>query len=181
VSGNNVNRQAIDEYLQRVNLPRAIAGIRDEARKIAGLRGPYLRGLSISLETMWDLAMEVLGKGNPVPYPRCVEGRRDGLRKPSKPEAKRERVAELLGRAGYSIAGSGELVGAVDAWRQDRLVPMASVRALGAAVIAQLDRLTEAHLSPYLPEELRPVPRRTRILRTIFRIPAVLTHNEFMA
>jgi len=35
VSGNNVNRQAIDEYLQRVNLPRAIAGIRDEARKIA--------------------------------------------------------------------------------------------------------------------------------------------------
>ena len=36
---------------------------------------------------------------------------------------------------------------------------MASVRALGAAVIAQFDRLTEANLLPYLPEKLRPVPR----------------------
>ena len=36
---------------------------------------------------------------------------------------------------------------------------MASVRALGAAVIAQFDRLTEANLLPYLPEELRRVPR----------------------
>ena len=36
---------------------------------------------------------------------------------------------------------------------------MASVRALGAAVIAQFDRLTEANLLPWLPEELRRVPR----------------------
>ena len=28
-----------------------------------GLRGEYLHGLSLCLETMWDLAMEVLGKG----------------------------------------------------------------------------------------------------------------------
>jgi hypothetical protein len=65
----------------------------------------------------------------------------------------------LLGRAGYSISGAKGLVGGVDAWRQDRLVPMASVRALGAAVIAQFDRLTEANLLPWLPEELRRVPR----------------------
>jgi len=88
--------------------------------------------------------------------------RRDGLQKPSKPEAKRERVAELLGRAGYSSAGSGELVGAVDAWRQDRLVPMASVRALGAAVIAQLDRLTRQICRPIFREELRPIPRANK-------------------
>jgi hypothetical protein len=36
---------------------------------------------------------------------------------------------------------------------------MASVRALGAAVIAQFDRLTEANLLPHLPVELRRVPR----------------------
>ncbi len=159
VSGKNVSRQAIDEYLQRVDLPRAIAGIRDEARKIAGLRGPYLLGLSISLETMWDLAMEVFGKGEPVPYVRCVEASTGRPPEPSKPEAKRERLAELLGRAGYSNSGPGGLVGCVDAWRQDRLIPMASVRALGAAVIANFDRLTETNLLPCLPEELRSVPR----------------------
>ena len=159
VSGNNTQRQVIENYLGRIDLPAAIAGIRDDACKIAGLRGAYLLGLSISLETMWDLAMEVLGKGDAVPYARCVEASTGRPPEPSKPEAKRERLAELLGRAGYSPSGHHGLVHSVDAWRQDRLVPMASVRALGAAVIAHFDRLTETNLLPRLPEELRRVPR----------------------
>jgi hypothetical protein len=68
-------------------------------------------------------------------------------------------VAELLGRAGYSISSSAGLLGAVDGWRRDRVVPMASVRALGAAVIAHFDRLSATNLLPYLPKELAPVPR----------------------
>lgn len=159
VTGKNLNRAAVEDYLRRIDIPRAIEGIRDEARKVAGLRGQYLLGQSLSLETMWDLAMEVLGKGDPVPYQRCVEASTGRPPEPSTPEGKRERVAELLGRAGYLTSGAGGLVRCVDAWRQERLVPMASVRALGAAVIAQFDRLTEANLLPYLPEKLRPVPR----------------------
>jgi len=159
IAGKNLNRAAVEDYLRCIDISTAIGGIREEAQKIAGLRGQYLLSLSLSLETMWDLAMKVLGKGDPVPYERCVEASTGRPPEPSKPEAKRDRVAELLGRAGYSTAGIGGLVAAVDAWRQDRLVPMVSVRALGAAVIAQFDRLTEANLLPYLPEELRRVPR----------------------
>jgi len=159
VTGKNLNRAAVEDYLRRIDIPRAISGIGDEARKISGLRGAYFLGLSLSLETMWDLALEVLGKGDLVPYERCVEASTGRPPEPSKPEGKRNRVAELLGRAGYSTASSNGLLGAVDAWRQDRLVPMASVRALGAAVIAQFDRLTEANLLPHLPVELRRVPR----------------------
>ena len=80
---------------------------------------------------------------------------------PSDPQAKRERVAELLGRAGYPRAIGGELLAAVDAWRSDRVVPMASVRALGAAVIAHFDALSAANLLPYLPAELPPCPAPT--------------------
>jgi hypothetical protein len=159
VTGKNRNHAAVGDYLSRVDIPRTIAGIRDEAGKVAGLRGQYLLGLSLSLETMWDLAMEVLEKGDPVPYERCVEASTGRSPEPSEPEGKRDRVAELLGRAGYSTTGSEGLLSAVDAWREDRLVPMASVRPLGAAVIAQFDRLTEVNLLPYLPEELRRVPR----------------------
>jgi hypothetical protein len=36
---------------------------------------------------------------------------------------------------------------------------MASIRALGAAVIAQFDQLTAANVAPHLPPELRAVPR----------------------
>ncbi len=159
VASKKVDRAAAEEYLREVDIPQAIAGIRDEARKISGLRGQYLQGLSLCLETMWDLAMEVLGKGKPVPYARCVESSTGRPPEPSSPEAKRERVAELLSRAGYSTSGSDGVLGAVDAWRRDRVVPMASVRALGTAVIAHFDRLSAINLLRYLPKDLWSIPR----------------------
>jgi len=159
VGGKNVNREAIEEYLRQVNLPDAIAGIAQEAGKIGGWRGRYLTGLSGCLQTMWDLALEILGKGAPVSYARCVESSTGRPPEASQPKAKRDRVEELLGRGGYSSSGSGGLLGAVDGWRRERTVPMASVRALGAAVIAQFDSLSERNLAPYLPPELDRVPR----------------------
>jgi hypothetical protein len=159
VTGKTVDRQAVEEYLREVDIPQAIAGIRDEAAQVGGPRGPYLVGLALCLKVMWDLAMEVLGKGEPVPYVRCVEASTGRPPEASHPEAKRERVAELLGRAGYATSGSAGLLEAVDAWRRDRMVPMASVRALGAAMIAHFDRLSAVNLLPYLPPDLAPVPR----------------------
>ena len=47
VSGKNVDRQAVEEYLRQVDLPQAIAGIRDEARNIAGMRGQYLQAAAL--------------------------------------------------------------------------------------------------------------------------------------
>jgi hypothetical protein len=78
---------------------------------------------------------------------------------PSRPQEKRERVAELLGRAGYSPSNGGGLLEAVDAWRRERVTPMASVQSLGAAVIAHFDNLSAKNLLPYLPRELARVPR----------------------
>lgn len=163
VSGKNVDHEAVEQYLSEVHPPIAIGGLRDEAAKLEGtatvLRKPYLTGLADCLEAMWDLAMEVIGKGDPVPYVRCVQAATGKPPEPSRPEAKRTRVAELLGRAGYASSDSGGLLQAVDAWRRDRVSPMASVRALGAAVIAYFDNLSAKNLLPYLPKELAPVPR----------------------
>jgi hypothetical protein len=68
-------------------------------------------------------------------------------------------VAELLGRAGYASADRDGLPAAVDAWRRERTVPMSSVKAMGAAVIAYFDQLCVEHLLPQLPVELSQVPR----------------------
>ena len=159
VAGKSVDREAVEEYLRQVNLPQAIAGIRQEAGKMGELRQSYLTGMAVSLETMWDLAMELLGKGDPVPYTRSVEAATAKPPEPSRLARKRERVSELLGRAGYSSSATGGLLEAVDAWRRDRVIPMASVRALGAAVIAHFDNLSAKNLLPYLPQELARVPR----------------------
>ena len=159
VGGKTVDVAAVEEYLRQVDLPKAIAGVRAEAGKLQGLRKSYLTGLAVSLEVMWDLAMEVLGKGDPVPYARSVEASTAKPPEPSRPEMKRESVAELLGRAGYATTNAGGLLEAVDAWRKERVVPMASVRALGAAVIAHFDNLSAKSLLPFLPAELAPVPR----------------------
>ncbi len=155
VSARAPDRQAIEAYLAAVDVSGAIQGLKTEAAGMTGLRGEYLRGLAVCFETMWDLALEMLGKGEPVPYERCVEASIGQAPSQSDPTAKRERVAELLGRAGYGA----DLRTAVDAWRKARFVPMAVIRGLGAAVITQYDALSGAHLGPYLPAEFEAVPR----------------------
>ncbi len=159
VSAKTPDGQAIENYLAAVDVLGAIRGMKEDAAARAGLSGEYLRGLALCFETMWDLAIEMLGKGAPVPYERCVEASIGQPPSQSQPTAKRERVAELLGRAGYRSGTGDELLAAVDAWRKARYVPMAVIRGLGAAVIAQYDALSAANLSPYLPAELHAVPR----------------------
>ncbi len=159
VGAKTIDRDAIESYLRDVDLPAAIAGLRQEAERSSEPRCSYLNGLALCLDVMWDLAMEVLGKGEPVPYTRAVEASTGKPPEPSHPEAKRERVAELLGRAGYPTSQAGGILSAVDAWRRDRVTPMASVKALGAAVIAHFDALSAKNLVPYLPKDLAPVPR----------------------
>ena len=144
------DRAAIERYLGEVDTPGCIRELRFQATHIDGTRGEYLSGLALCLETMWDLAMEMLGKGDPVPYARCVEASTGHPPGPSDPSGKRAILGELL-------AGSG--FGSVDAWRRAHLVPMASIRTLGAAVIALYDRWTALHVVPHMPAELRAVPR----------------------
>jgi len=159
VTGKELNKKDVEEYVRQIDLPGIAKEIRREGARITGLRGSYLAGLATCVEVMWDLAMEVLGKGAPVSYGRCVEASTGGAPEKSKPEVKRERVAELLRRSSYTIEGENGVQKAVDAWRAERLVPMASVRALGNAVIAQYDRLCERNLTAHLPKELAGVPR----------------------
>jgi hypothetical protein len=159
VSGKSIDRKAVDEYLAAVDIPAAIAGLRKGAESQGALEKAYLVGLADSLDVMWDLAMEILGSGPAVPYQRCVLASTARPPEPSTPEKKCERVAELLSRAGYPSTSRESLLDAVDAWRRERTVPMGSVKALGAAVIAQFDALSAANLMPYLPAELANVPR----------------------
>lgn len=159
VSGNQIDHPAMDAYLKEIDLPAAIAGLKAEAAKLGGLRRKYLIGLGVSLEVMWDLAMEILDRGPAVPYERCVLASTGRGPEPSQPQAKRERVAELLARAGHSSHDGASLLTAVDAWRNDRVTPMASVRTLSSAVIAYFDQLSAKHLSQHLPKELATVPR----------------------
>ncbi len=159
VSGKEPDRSAIEEYLRQIDIPAAVAGVRSEAARIGGLRAGYLQGLALCVEVMFELAMEILGKGPAVPYEKCVQASTGRSPQASDPRRKRERVAELLGRAGHSSAGPDGLLAAVDAWRRERYVPMASVRALGAAVIAQLNALSAQNLLPYVPDSLHRVPR----------------------
>jgi hypothetical protein len=159
VSGKAIDRKAIDEYLRAVDIPAAVGGVRKAAASQPALEKAYLEGLADSLIVMWDLAMEILGNGPAVPYERCVLASTARKPEPSSPEKKRERVAELLSRAGYPSTSRESLLESVDAWRRERIVPMGSVKALGAAVIAQFDQLSAANLLPHLPAELVNVPR----------------------
>lgn len=150
---------AIDAYLAAVDVHGAIAEVAADARDLGGLRGLYLEGLAGSLEVMWDLVQERLGRGPRVPYDRCVIASTGAKPEPSRPEARREAVAELLGRAGYDTRSPEALLAAADQWRRDRLVPGKAIRSLADAFIGQLDAGAARHVVPHLPAALRDVPR----------------------
>jgi len=159
VAARDPDRAAVDAYLAAVDVPRAIGELAGAARAMGGPRGAYLEALAGSCEVMWDLALEVLGRGPEVPYERCVVASTGRAPEPSTPERKREEVTALLAGAGYPSSSPGGLVAAVDAWRRDRLVPRGSIRQLATAFVAELEAETARHLAPHLPPSLRAIPR----------------------
>ena len=114
---------SIEAYLAAVDVHGAITRMLDGARALGGLPGEYLEGLGLCCEVMWDLAMEIVGKGPPVPYERCVRTIIGRAPEPSQPESKRRRVAELLAAAGHPSNDVASLLAAVDGWRAARRVP----------------------------------------------------------
>ncbi len=148
-------RRHVEAYLSAVDVHGAIAGIAEEAPRLGGLRGEYLTGLAECFEVMWDLAMEIQGKGPAVPYDRCVRTLTGAAPGPSRPEEKRALLADLLRHTGYA----GDLAEAAGRWRLERRVPSRSIAALGAAFIAEFDALTVKNVLPYLPAALYRVPR----------------------
>src|SRR6185436_22561 len=96
----------------------AIDALGSEGARLSGLRGGYFEGLHLCFEAMWGLVQELLGHGPPVAYERCVVASTGRRPEPSRPEAKRRRVAELLARQGHASSNGDELLAAVDAWRR---------------------------------------------------------------
>jgi len=153
------DRMALDAYLAAVDVRGAIAQVRQDAREAGGMRGAYLEGLAACCEVMWELAREMTGDEPEVPYERCVSAITGRSPEPSRPQARRERVAQLLAVAGLPSSDGPSLLDAVDAWRAVRRVPSRCVAAIGDAFVAYYDALAAQHLAPYLPAELARVPR----------------------
>ena len=146
VSAVEPDLDAINAYLAKIDIPEALDALKSETSE-------YMIGLCICFETMWDLAMERLGRVAPVPYDRCVAASTGAPPEPSDPAAKLDQVAQLL------RCSPLELLASVDEWRAQNRASMASVKELGAEAIAEFDRLTAANVVPHLPAEFRDVPR----------------------
>jgi hypothetical protein len=159
VAAKEPDRAAVDAYLAAVDVPGAVAELGAQARAMGGLRGAYLEGMAESLDVMWQLAEERLGRGPAVPYERCVLASTGKPPEPSRPEERRREVSDLLARAGHPSRTPEELLAAVDAWRAARLVPQKAIPQLGAAFIAQMEEGALRHVVPHLPAALREIPR----------------------
>ena len=72
VAAKEPDRAAVDAFLAAVDVKGAIDGLASEGRALGGLRGAFFDGLGECLSVMWDLSMELLGRGPAVPYERCV-------------------------------------------------------------------------------------------------------------
>ncbi|MCG3194008.1 MAG: hypothetical protein DIJKHBIC_03265 [Thermoanaerobaculia bacterium] len=149
---------ALDEYLAEIDVKGAIDRVRGSGEALGGLRGRYLSGLGLCFGVMWDLALEVADRGQPVAFQTCVTAVTGSGPVPSSPREKVEQVADLLEARHERLKGES-LLSAIDSWRAARLVPRRSIPALGEAFIAQLDALTVKNVLPYIPKEMHAVPR----------------------
>jgi hypothetical protein len=148
-------RAAVDAYLAAVDVPRAIDDLTALGRSLGGLRGAFLASQGECLRIMWELALELLGRGPKVPFERCVVGSTGRPPEPSSPQAKRQQLAELL-----RVPDEPErLLAAVDAWRRERLVPRRALKLVADGFIARLEEGTRRHVVPHLPASLHAVPR----------------------
>jgi len=155
VAAPSPDQAAIDAYLAAVDVPGAIDEVAAQGRALGGLRGAFLAGQGESLRVMWELVEELRGRGPKVPYERCVVGSTGKSPEPSRPDSKRQLLAELL----RVPAEPPRLLAAVDAWRRERLVPRKAIKLLADGIIAQLEEGTRRHVVPYLPASLHAVPR----------------------
>jgi hypothetical protein len=138
----------IDAYLDSIDIQGAITAV-------ANGHTVYLQNLGDCLQVMWDLAQEMLGRGDRVPYERCVRASTGADPEPSNPLAKREQLRELLKEVGIH----GDLLTAVDEWRQARLVNMNDLTSISASTVARFDSFSKFNLLTFLPKEMHAVPR----------------------
>ena len=149
VGGKTIDRAAVDAYLREVESAGGHCRGARRGATIGGLRGRYLAGLA-------DLPAGDVGPGDGDARQRAsrsVCALRGGLdRRSRRSRRSRRRSASALPscwrRAVTRRADRDGLLAAVDAWRRERIVPMASVRALGAAVIALLRQSERSNLLP---------------------------------
>ncbi len=158
VTAKEPHKVPLEAYLGDVDVRGSIKAVAAEGKKLGGLRGEYLSGLALCFEVMWDLAMETLGRGEPVPYERCVRAMTDAPPEPSDPDEKGRLVAELLTKAGHPSKDRKGLLDAVDSWRKEKIVEGRAIPALAARVIPELAALTKKNVLPHLPPDLRSVP-----------------------
>jgi hypothetical protein len=155
VAARSPDQTAIDAYLAAVDVPGAIDEVIAEGRALGGPRGAFLSGQGECLRVMWELVEELRGRGPRVPYDRCVVGSTGRSPEPSRPDPKRQRLAELL----RVPVEPERLLAAVDAWRGERRVPRKAIRLLADGFIAQLEEGTRRHVVPHLPASLHAIPR----------------------
>ncbi len=158
VSEADPERTALTAYLERFDLPGAIARLRTRALGFPELRRLFVEGLADSLQIMFELALEVAGIGPAVPYERCVLASCGKAPAWVDPAPLRAEILELLGAQGAGPRSGEDLLLAVDRWRAARLVDRAGL-ADASALIEALDEACQQHLLPHLPRRLRSVPR----------------------
>jgi len=159
ISAKQPDAAAIDAYLAAVDVRGAIEELTQAGKSMGGLRGAYLAAQGESLAVMFELVLELLGRGPAVPYERAVMACTGTPPEPSDPRAKRELLRGHLAKAGFDTSTPEKLLAAVDAWRRERLVPRKAIPQLADAYIALLEEGTRRHVVPYLPASLHAVPR----------------------
>jgi len=154
------DKETIRKYIARVKPMSLVDEMERHAQGFEPLRREMVLGLAEALRVEFDLALERIGDGPPVPYDRCVRASTGQMAEAVDTRAEREQVRELLGKLGERVSpGDSGIIDAVDAYRKRTWVGHEGIKAASDRVIIELSALVDRNFAIHLPEHLRGVPR----------------------
>lgn len=160
VLGRAVSDGEIIVYIETYAIHNSIATLKASRLAEMSLRTKYLDGLGRALEVMIKMALATRGLREPISYDEAVLAATGQLPREVNFNRERTRVRNLLDSIDEGPRQhGGDLVKAVDAWREKRLVKPERLAEISAQFVSKLDRLTVAHVLRHLPEPMRTVPR----------------------
>lgn len=168
VLGTSVATKDVVAFVEKFAIREAIDFIKSGVSASTEAQKKYQARMGKALEAMLDLALAQRHVLEEIPYTRLVEAGTGFTPQLFDVSEQREKIRTLLESIseGPSLY-EGNLLAAVDAWRQKRLISNTHMAEVNTILIPQLDVLAVKNILPHLPPAFATVPRANVVFKPI--------------
>ena len=168
VLGTVVSNDDVAAFVAKFEIRKAVEFLASGASALTAAQRKYQTRMGEALLAMLDLALSLRGLTAPVPYERLVKAGTGFAPQLFDVSAERAEVTKLLAEIGDNPDQyNGDVMAAVDAYRQKRALQKRDIVELNKVFIPELDAGAVKNILPYLPTDWAEVSRTNVVFKFI--------------